>query len=204
VLRGASLVRDHPCVDVELDRHRVLGERDRRDGDAHPGGGEAEAKTTHPRHAMQRPWPRDGASWTGRHRSQGLVDGKTLLVTEEDYIDTDEVPPGGCRGQGKFETWDLPALKSGSITPQGTWETELNGMFTSGARPDSPSSVADLPRHIRPDVAPVAVPLGGDDGVQEPLRIVLREQRGAEVELAVLARQQGHVELPGPGLPGDR
>ena len=48
------------------------------------------------------------------------MDGKTLLVTEEDYSDTDEVPPGGCRGQGKFETWDRSALKSGSITPQGT------------------------------------------------------------------------------------
>jgi hypothetical protein len=65
------------------------------------------------------------------HNSQRR--GKTLLVTEEDYIDTDEVPPGGCRGQGKFETWDLSALKTGAITPQGTWETELNGMFTSGA-----------------------------------------------------------------------
>jgi hypothetical protein len=60
--------------------------------------------------------------------------GKTLLITEEDYIDTDEVPPGGCRGQGKFETWDLTKLSGkGSITPLGTWETELNGMFTSGA-----------------------------------------------------------------------
>src|SRR5215210_5663446 len=38
------------------------------------------------------------------HNSQRR--GKTLLITEEDYIDTDEVPPGGCRGQGKFETWD--------------------------------------------------------------------------------------------------
>ena len=36
------------------------------------------------------------------HNSQRR--GKTLLITEEDYIDTDEVPPGGCRGQGKFET----------------------------------------------------------------------------------------------------
>jgi hypothetical protein len=58
---------------------------------------------------------------------------KTLLITEEDYIDTDEVPPGGCRGQGKFETWDLSRLNRGSITPQDTWQTELNGMFTSGA-----------------------------------------------------------------------
>jgi hypothetical protein len=65
------------------------------------------------------------------HNSQRR--GKTLLVTEEDYIDTGEVPPGGCRGQGKFETWDTSGLKAGAITPQDTWETELNGMFTSGA-----------------------------------------------------------------------
>src|SRR5215203_108983 len=65
------------------------------------------------------------------HNSQRR--GKTLLITEEDYIDTDEVPPGGCRGQGKFETWDLSGLKSGAITPQDTWETELNGMFTGGS-----------------------------------------------------------------------
>ena len=58
---------------------------------------------------------------------------KTLLITEEDYIDTSEVPPGGCRGQGKFETWDVSKLSSGQIAPLGTWETELNGMFTSGA-----------------------------------------------------------------------
>jgi hypothetical protein len=65
------------------------------------------------------------------HNSQRR--GKTLLITEEDYIDTSEVPPGGCRGQGKFETWDLSRLNKGAITPVDTWETELNGMFTSGA-----------------------------------------------------------------------
>ncbi|MBN1527862.1 MAG: hypothetical protein JW895_02310 [Thermoleophilaceae bacterium] len=65
------------------------------------------------------------------HNSQRR--GKTLLITEEDYIDTSETPPGGCRGQGKFETWDLSRLSTGRITPLGTWETELNGMFTSGA-----------------------------------------------------------------------
>jgi hypothetical protein len=65
------------------------------------------------------------------HNSQRR--GKTLLITEEDYIDTDEVPPGGCRGQGKFETWDLSRLKTGAITPLDSWETELNGMFTGGA-----------------------------------------------------------------------
>jgi hypothetical protein len=65
------------------------------------------------------------------HNSQRR--GKTLLITEEDYIDTDEVPPGGCRGQGKFETWDTSGLGKGSIRPMDTWETELNGMFTGGA-----------------------------------------------------------------------
>jgi hypothetical protein len=66
------------------------------------------------------------------HNSQRR--GKTLLITEEDYIDQDEVPPGGCRGQGKFETWDITRMGGkGSITPLGTWETELNGMFTGGA-----------------------------------------------------------------------
>jgi hypothetical protein len=65
------------------------------------------------------------------HNSQRR--GQTLLVTEEDYIDTDEVPPGGCRGQGKFETWDVSGLGTGAITPQDTWETELNGMFTGGS-----------------------------------------------------------------------
>jgi len=65
------------------------------------------------------------------HNSQRR--GQTLLITEEDYIDTDEVPPGGCRGQGKFETWDTSGLGTGSIRPMDTWETELNGMFTGGA-----------------------------------------------------------------------
>ena len=67
------------------------------------------------------------------HNSQRR--GKTLLVTEEDYIDTDETPPGGCRGQGKFETWDVSSIgkAGGAITPLGTWETELNGMFTGRA-----------------------------------------------------------------------
>jgi len=66
------------------------------------------------------------------HNSQRR--GKTLLITEEDYVDLDAEPaPGGCRGQGKFETWDLSRLNRGAITPVDTWETELNGMFTSGA-----------------------------------------------------------------------
>jgi hypothetical protein len=65
------------------------------------------------------------------HNSQRR--GKTLLITEEDYIDTDEQQPGSCNGQGKFETWSLRSMKPGGITPIDTWETELNGMFTDGS-----------------------------------------------------------------------
>jgi hypothetical protein len=65
------------------------------------------------------------------HNSQRR--GKTLLITEEDYVDQSETPPGGCRGQGKFETWGLGRLKKGEIKPLGSWQTELNGMFTGGA-----------------------------------------------------------------------
>jgi hypothetical protein len=59
------------------------------------------------------------------HNSQRR--GSVLLVTEEDYVDTDEVPPGGCRGQGKFETWSLRTMSPGGIMPLDTWMTELNG-----------------------------------------------------------------------------
>jgi len=58
------------------------------------------------------------------HNSQRR--GSTLLVTEEDYVDTDETPPGGCRGQGKFETWKI-GMRVGGVTPLDTWMTELNG-----------------------------------------------------------------------------
>ena len=57
------------------------------------------------------------------HNSQRR--GNTLLITEEDYIDTDETPPGGCRGQGHFETWKI-AMKVGGVTPLDTWTTEAN------------------------------------------------------------------------------
>jgi hypothetical protein len=57
------------------------------------------------------------------HNSQRR--GQTLLITEEDYIDTSETPPGGCRGQGHFETWKI-SNKPGGITPLDTWTTEAN------------------------------------------------------------------------------
>ena len=52
--------------------------------------------------------------------------GGTLLITEEDYLDTKETPPGGCRGQGKFETWSI-SMKPAGLKPLDTWMTELNG-----------------------------------------------------------------------------
>jgi hypothetical protein len=44
------------------------------------------------------------------HNSQRR--GKTLLITEEDYVDTDEVPPGGCRFG-----FICPVLKADVDTP---------------------------------------------------------------------------------------
>lgn len=64
------------------------------------------------------------------HNSQRR--GSVLLITEEDYVDTDEVPPGGCRGQGKFETWKI-AMRAGGLTPIDTWMTELNGSDSKAA-----------------------------------------------------------------------
>jgi hypothetical protein len=58
--------------------------------------------------------------------------GNTLLITEEDYIDTDETPPGGCRGQGKFETWSI-GMRPGGLTPLDTWMTEMNGSDSKAA-----------------------------------------------------------------------
>ena len=58
--------------------------------------------------------------------------GNTLLITEEDYVDTDEVPPGGCRGQGKFETWSI-GMSVGGLKPLDTWMTEMNGSDSKAA-----------------------------------------------------------------------
>lgn len=58
--------------------------------------------------------------------------GSTLLITEEDYVDTDETPPGGCRGQGKFETWSI-AMRAGGLQPLDTWMTEMNGSDSKAA-----------------------------------------------------------------------
>jgi hypothetical protein len=55
--------------------------------------------------------------------------GDVLLATEEDYIDQDEVPPGGCRGQGKFQTWDARGHETGkTLTVMDQWLTEVEGV----------------------------------------------------------------------------
>ena len=58
----------------------------------------------------------------------------TLLVTEEDYVDTSETPPGGCRGQGKFQTWDVQGADAGRpMRLLDQFKTEVTGTpFLSG------------------------------------------------------------------------
>ena len=73
------------------------------------------------------------------HNSQ-RGNGNVLLVSEEDYIDQQETPPGGCNGQGKFETW-LIGKRPGGMRPLDTWQTELNGFVAGGEAEDSKAPV---------------------------------------------------------------
>jgi hypothetical protein len=72
------------------------------------------------------------------HNSKRM--GNTLLVTEEDYVDTDQAQPGSCNGQGKFETWSIKGGK-GHMMPIDTWMTELNGFVTGGDAEDSKAPI---------------------------------------------------------------
>ncbi len=67
------------------------------------------------------------------HNSKRL-DARTLLVTEEDYIDTSEAQPGSCHGQGKFQTWDLTGTSpTAPMRLLDQWKTEVTGTpFLSG------------------------------------------------------------------------
>jgi hypothetical protein len=65
------------------------------------------------------------------HNTERVGTSSTLLVTEEDYIDTDEEQPGSCNGQGKFETWKI-VNTIGAMKPLDTWQTELDGFLTGG------------------------------------------------------------------------
>jgi hypothetical protein len=70
------------------------------------------------------------------HNSKRM--GSTLLVTEEDYVDTDQEQPGSCNGQGKFETW---AIRGRNLKPIDTWMTELNGFAAGGDANDSKAPI---------------------------------------------------------------
>ena len=74
------------------------------------------------------------------HNSQRA--GKVLLVTEEDYVDAEggDETPGGCRGQGKFETWQVKR-GTGNMRPIDTWQTELNGFAAGGEADDSKAPI---------------------------------------------------------------
>lgn len=67
------------------------------------------------------------------HNSKRL-DRSTLLVTEEDYVDTSEAQPGSCHGQGKFQTWDLRGTSTRApMRLLDQWQTEVTGTpFLSG------------------------------------------------------------------------
>jgi hypothetical protein len=72
------------------------------------------------------------------HNSKRM--GDTLLVTEEDYVDTDQDQPGSCNGQGKFETWQIKG-GANNLKPIDTWQTELNGFVAGGDAEDSKAPV---------------------------------------------------------------
>jgi hypothetical protein len=62
--------------------------------------------------------------------------GSTLLVTEEDYVDTtpEEATPGSCHGQGKFQAWDVTGTsRTTPLRLLDQWQTEVSGTpFLSG------------------------------------------------------------------------
>jgi hypothetical protein len=60
------------------------------------------------------------------HSGAKPAKGDVLLVTEEDYVDTGETPPGGCRGQGKFQAWDVRGHERGkTMKLLSQWKTEV-------------------------------------------------------------------------------
>ena len=64
----------------------------------------------------------------------------TLLVTEEDYVDTDEDAARQLQRQGKFETWRIKP-RPAEHAPLDTWQTELNGFVAGGSAEDSKAPV---------------------------------------------------------------
>lgn len=65
--------------------------------------------------------PRKGGQSAGATRK-----GELLLTTEEDYTDT-KYPGEACKGQGKFQTWDIRDHSKGkTFTLLDQWSTELS------------------------------------------------------------------------------
>jgi hypothetical protein len=85
------------------------------------------------------------------HNSKRYKD--TLLVTEEDYVETEggDHDPGSCNGQGKFQTWSIAkgftSWGEGRMKPLDTWQTELNGMFTGDAEDSKAPITANCSSH---------------------------------------------------------
>ena len=71
-----------------------------------------------------------------RKSSPSLAKGGVLLATEEDYVDTGETPPGGCRGEGKFQTWDIRGHERGKgVKLIDQWLSEIEGVpYLSGSK----------------------------------------------------------------------
>jgi hypothetical protein len=68
----------------------------------------------------------------GGHSGGPTRKGEVLLMTEENYTDTNtddsEPVPGGCREQGRFETWDVRNYSKGRTpTVLDKWTTEVSG-----------------------------------------------------------------------------
>jgi hypothetical protein len=62
------------------------------------------------------------------HGGAARQPGDTLLMTEENYTDTDgKDTPGSCHSQGRFETWDVHNYSSGRMpTVVDRWTTEVS------------------------------------------------------------------------------
>ena len=79
------------------------------------------------------------------HNSQRR--GKTLLVTEEDYVDTERGAAGRLQRPGQVRDVGHLAAETGAIMPLDTWQTELNGIFAGGAEDSKAPVTANCSSH---------------------------------------------------------
>jgi hypothetical protein len=77
-------------------------------------------------HNSKHPDAKSYAPRTSRTAGAPLRKGELLLTTEEDYTDT-KYPGEACKGQGKFQTWDVRDHSKGkTFTLLNQWRTELS------------------------------------------------------------------------------